>query len=280
MGALQGREPVWILRPGAAMRHTDPWNDERGASTRGSLASTALHYFYALLRWIAGHVRGFHAAVGALLLIGLAVIAGAVAAFAGLAALMQSGATQHIDDAVLLWLNAHATPTLDLAALEVTSLGSGTVVWVILLISSAFLWTTGHRYSVLLLFAAMLGGSILNLQLKAEFGRPRPELFPWRTTQVGHSSFPSGHALTAVVLYATLAYLIGRLQTTRVQRRLTLLVALLIILLIGLSRLYLGVHYPSDVLAGFVVGIAWSTVCALAIEALRYFFGRRHSGPL
>jgi undecaprenyl-diphosphatase len=237
--------------------------------------SRLLRLLYALLRWIGGNVRGFHAAVGAFLLIGLVVIAGAVSAFAGLAALMETGMTQRVDNAVLLWLNAHATPTLDIAALEVTSLEVTTVVVMVLLLSSAFLWSARHRYSVLLLWVAMIGGTVLNLQLKAEFGRPRPQLFPWRTIQVGHSSFPSGHALTAVILYATLAYLLGRLETSRLQRRLTLAVAALVILLIGLSRLYLGVHYPSDVLAGYVVGVAWSTVCALGIEALRYFRGRR-----
>lgn len=234
-----------------------------------------LRRFHPLLRWIGTYVRDIHAALGAFLLIGLAVIAGAVAVFAALAALVQTGTTQHVDDAVLLWFNAHASPTLDLAALEVTSLGSTTVVGMILLISSAFFWATRHRYSVLLLWVAMVGGALLNLQLKAEFHRPRPQLFPWRTPLASHSSFPSGHALTAVVLYATLAYLIGRLEPTRLQRWLTAVVAAVVILLVGVSRLYLGVHYPSDVLAGFVVGVAWSTVCALGIEALRYFRTRR-----
>lgn len=233
--------------------------------------SQLLLLFHALLRWTSRNVRGFHAAVGALLVVGLGILAGAIALFAAIAALVHTGTTQRLDDAVLLWLNSHASPSLDIAALELTSLGSTTVVWMIVLISSAFFWATRHYYSVLLLWIAMIGGAILNLQLKAEFGRPRPQLFPWRTEQVGHSSFPSGHAMTAVVLYATLAYLIGRLEPTRLQRRLTLVLTLIVIVLIGVSRLYLGVHYPSDVLAGFVVGVAWSTVCALAVEALRYF---------
>lgn len=238
---------------------------------RRPLPRAALGLFHDILRRVARHVSGFHAAVGAFLLVGLAIIAGAVALFAAIATLMSTGATQRIDDAVLLWLNSHATPTLDVVALELTSLGSTSVVWMIVLISSAFFWATRHHYSVLLLWVAMVGGSILNLQIKSEFGRPRPQLFPWGTEQVGHSSFPSGHAMTAVVLYATLAYLIGRLEPTRLQRRLTLVITLTVILLIGVSRLYLGVHYPSDVLAGFVVGIAWSTVCALGVEALAYF---------
>ena len=257
------------------MSESETDREERRSDARKAVPGSMLHLFYDLLRWIRGNIRGFHAAVGAFLLIGLGVIAATVALFTALAALVDTGVTQHFDDAILLWLNAHATPDLDVVALELTSLGSTTVVWMILLIASAFFWATRHHYSVLLLWVGMIGGAILNLQLKSEFGRPRPHLFPWRTTQVGHSSFPSGHAMTAVVLYATLAYLIGRLEPTRLQRRLTLLITVLVILLIGVSRLYLGVHYPSDVLAGFVVGVAWATVCALGVEALRYFRPRQ-----
>lgn len=256
------------------MDHSDEGLTESRRGARGP-AGGLRALFYRLLGWIAGHVRGYYAEVGTFLLLGLATIAGAVALFAALATLMSRGVTQRVDDAVLLWMNSHATPALDLAALEVTSLGSGTMAWMVLLIASAFFWAMHHRYSVLLLWVAVLGGSILNLQLKAQFGRPRPHLFPWRTTQVGHSSFPSGHALTAVVLYATLAYLIGRLEPAPLQRRLTLVVTLMVIFLIGTSRLYLGVHYPSDVLAGFLVGVAWFAVCVLSVEALRYFRARR-----
>jgi undecaprenyl-diphosphatase len=235
---------------------------------------------YALLGWISRHVRGLHAALGVFLLIGFGTLMGAILAFAGLAALMEEGVTQHVDDAVLLWLNAHASPGLTEIALEITSLGSSAVVWLTVLIASAFLWAARHHYSVLMLWVAMVGGTVINLTLKGLFGRPRPHLFAWRTQLVGHSSFPSGHALTSVVLYATLAYLLARMGGTRALRRLTLAAALLLILLIGLSRLYLGVHYPSDVLAGFLVGLAWSTFCALGIEAVRYLREHKPDEPL
>lgn len=235
---------------------------------------------YSLLRWIAAHVRGFYAAVGAFLLIGFALLIVAAIAFAGLAEMVAEGETQRLDEAILLWINGHANRGLDAAALEVTALGGTVVVWIVLLLASAFLWTTHHRYSVLMLWAAYVGGSVINLTLKAIFQRPRPQLFEWRTPSAGHSSFPSGHSMTAVAVFATLAYLIVRLQPTRALRRLTLLLAAVVILLIGLSRLYLGVHYPSDVLGGFVVGFAWATFCALGIEAVRYFRGRRPSAML
>jgi undecaprenyl-diphosphatase len=233
-----------------------------------------------LLRWIDRHVRGLHAALGAFLLLGFVTLVAAVLAFAGLAELVQEGVTQRMDEAILLWMNGHASPQLTEVALEVTSLGSTAMVWMTLCIASAFLWTARHHYSVVLLWVAMAGGTVINLTLKGIFARPRPHLFPWRTEMVGHSSFPSGHALTAVVLYATLAYLLARLGSTRALRRITLAVALLVIVLIGLSRLYLGVHYPSDVLAGFIVGLGWATFCALGIEAIRYFRQRKPGHPL
>lgn len=231
--------------------------------------------FYRLLRWAAPRLRGFYTVLGAYLSVGLGVALLGVWAFATLAASVMRGATLRFDDAVLLWMNAHASRTLTTAALEVTALGSTTVVWLVVLMASAFLWTSRHRYSVLLLWVAVMGGGALNLVLKDAFQRPRPALFEWRTSYAGHSSFPSGHAMTAMVLYWTLAYLIARLEAGTLLRRTTWAVAAVVVLLVGLSRVYLGVHYPSDVLAGFVIGFAWAMFCAAGIELIRYFRRRK-----
>lgn len=230
---------------------------------------------FGLLRWIAGHVRGFYGAVGAFLLIGLALFVGGVLAFGWIAELVGEGRTQAVDDAILLWINQHENETLTAAALEFTALAGVAVVWMVILIASVFLWTTHHRYSVALLWVSYVGASLINFTIKATYGRPRPDVFEWLTPMAGHSSFPSGHSTTAVSVFATLAYLIARLETTRHLRRVTLSIALVVILLIGASRMYLGVHYPSDVVAGFALGLAWATFCALGIEAIRYFRGRR-----
>jgi undecaprenyl-diphosphatase len=191
------------------------------------------------------------------------------------AQLMAAGVTQRFDEAVLLWLNRHATDSLDVLALEITSLGAGAPVWMIVIIGSTFLWVTRHRYSAALLWVAVLGAGVVSSALKLSFDRPRPQLFEWRTPYVGLSSFPSGHAMTSMVVYATLAYLVVRLEPTRRLRRFTLGVAALVIVLIGVSRLYLGVHYPSDVIAGYIAGFAWASFCALGIEAVRYFRRRK-----
>ncbi|HEU0016445.1 MAG TPA: phosphatase PAP2 family protein [Longimicrobium sp.] len=235
-----------------------------------------MDWFFGLLRWIGSHVRGFHAAIGVFLVAGLAVVLGAALLFGAIASQVSSGRTQAIDEGILRWINSHASPALDVAALEVTALGGGLVVWVLAMVTGVFLWQTKHRYSAALIVIALLGSGLINASLKMAFDRPRPSVFEWRTPHVGLQSFPSGHSMTAMVVYATLAYLVARLEPTRLMRRLTFLLAGTIILGIGLSRLYLGVHYPSDVLAGFITGLAWAATCALGIEAVRYF---RHRKP-
>jgi undecaprenyl-diphosphatase len=231
---------------------------------------------FALFRLIAEHARGFHAAVGALLLAGLAIILVCVTFFAMLADEVMEGGTQRFDDSVLLWMNRHASPPLTGVALDFTALGSGLIVWLVLLAASVFLWSSRHRWSVGLLWVSVLGAGLINSMMKMLFQRERPHLFPWRTPYAGLSSFPSGHSMTAMVCYATLAYLVARLAPTAFLRRFTIGMAAVLILLIGMSRMYLGVHYPTDVLAGFATGLAWASFCALGMEALRYF---RHREP-
>jgi undecaprenyl-diphosphatase len=232
---------------------------------------------HALLRWIGAHVRGFHAAVGLFLILGMALALACVFAFAALARWVARGATQSADEAVLRWIEARHTPLLDTLALQATYLGATSVVTMTLLVASALLWTSRHRYSVVLLWTAVLGNALLNTALKSAFARPRPEVFPYRVAGIGESlaSFPSGHAMSSVVVYGTLAYLVVRLEPTRRMRRVTVALAVLLVLAIGASRLYLGVHYPSDIVAGYAAGFAWATTCALGIEALRHFRGRR-----
>ena len=252
-----------------------PPGDRRAEPRSGS--QPAKRAVFSLFRWVGEHVKGFYGAVGVLLLVGVGVIVACVAAFGALADEVMEGGTQQMDDAVLLWMNRHASPALTGVALDVTALGAGTVVWLVMVVASVFLWVSRHRYSVLLLWVAILGSGLINTFMKLFFQRPRPHLFPWRVPYAGLSSFPSGHSMTSMVCYATLAYLIARLVDSRFLRRFTFGLAAVIVVLIGLSRMYLGVHYPSDVLAGFTMGLAWASLCALMIEALRYF---RHREPM
>ncbi len=195
-------------------------------------------------------------------------------AFAEIAEHVVAGSTQDFDDAVLTWIAAHQIPWMQSAALEITALGTGSVVVMIALVAALFLSLGPHRYRAILLIAATVGGLALNGVLKMIFDRPRPEIFAWGTHVVS-SSFPSGHAMNAVVVYSTVAYLAARLESRAWMRWTTLLAATAVIALVCLSRAYLGVHYPSDIAAGAAVGIAWAAFCMSGVEAARVF-GESH----
>lgn len=255
-------------------RATPPLPERRSAPRSGA-ANKLRGGLFGLLRLIGSHVQGFYAAVGVFLVIGLALVTVAAAVFAQIAHAVVKGQTQQFDTAILRWMGSIGAPWLDAAALEVTALGARVVVYMVVLVASVFMWQSRHHYSAALLWVSVIGSGLINSVLKLTFNRPRPDVFPWRTQHVGLASFPSGHAMTSIVVYGTLAFLVARLAPTRWLRRLVWIVAILVIVLVGLSRLYLGVHYPSDVLAGFLIGAAWAIICALGIEAVRYFRTRR-----
>jgi undecaprenyl-diphosphatase len=167
-------------------------------------------------------------------------------------------------------MGMHRVAWIEQSLLQITALGTGLVLMMIVIISALFLSATQHRFSAFLLLVASAGGLILNTILKSSFDRPRPRLFEW-VTNPSSSSFPSGHAMGSAIVYFTVAYLIARLEKRRWTRALTIVTALLLVLLISLSRLYLGVHYPSDVLAGMVIGLAWAGFCLAGLEAVRVF---------
>jgi undecaprenyl-diphosphatase len=228
-----------------------------------------------LLHAIARVVGGFHAAVGTFLLLSFAALLAGVAGFAALADAVTEGETEAVDRAVLLWLHQRGNARLDDFALNVTALGSGVVVGLVCALAGVYLWGSRHRYSAVLLWVALGGSWILSSFLKATFNRPRPDLFEWRTPHAFQASFPSGHSITAMVGYATLAYLVARLLPQRGLRWLTVGAAALIVGLVGWSRMYLGVHWPSDVLGGYATGLAWASFCGLGLSAVRYFRYRR-----
>lgn len=256
--------------------------DDLRREPRGGALRPAMDALYGTIRWIGSHVRGFYAAVGLFLVVGLGLAVLAAALFALVAEGMVGGATQAFDQAVVEWIRARQAPWLDWLALAGAALGSGVATWIVLGVGSVVLWFTRHHLSVLLLWISLLGGRLLSAELKALFDRPRPRPLAWELELFGSPidfpaspSFPSGHAVTSVIVFGTLAYLVVRLEPTVRMRRWTLAAAALLILLIGLSRIYLGVHYPSDVLAGYLAGFVWATFAAFAIEVIRYFAARK-----
>ena len=187
-----------------------------------------------------------------------------------------------MDRALLDLLGSHRSPWLDALALAGAVLGSSAAVWGALAAGSVVLARSRHWWSVALLWVSLGGARLLVGALKGAFDRPRPGPHGGTIEALGLSfayprspSFPSGHALTSVVVYGTLAYLVARIETGRTARRATLAGALALVLVICLSRVYLRVHYPSDVAAGILAGLAWATSCALALEAVRLLGARR-----
>ncbi|HEY4733492.1 MAG TPA: phosphatase PAP2 family protein, partial [Gemmatimonadaceae bacterium] len=164
-------------------------SDERG---RLSAYSGPL---YAALRASADKAGTLLGAVGIFLAAGLVVAALGTWIFVELAEHVQMGASQAFDDAVLRWLGAHHSTAWDNIMLEITALGTGTVVMMIVAVAALFLWHTQHKHSARLLLAAVAGNIILNGVLKLVFHRDRPTVFEWQTTAVS-SSFPSGHAMS------------------------------------------------------------------------------------
>jgi undecaprenyl-diphosphatase len=227
------------------------------------------------LRVSYAHAHSFTTAVGVFLVFGALIAIVGTYAFAKIAELVRAGYTQQFDEAVLRWMQRNQTPWVESLMVEVTMLGTWIVVLSIVTIAGLFLWLTRHKYSTVLLLVATAGGIGLNNILKVGFARPRPQVFEWGT-HVSSWSFPSGHAMSSTVVYVTVAYLAARLQKTHIARLATLLVAAVIIAVICFSRLYLGVHYPSDVAAGVIIGLAWAGFCMATLEAIQRF-AKRHA---
>lgn len=230
--------------------------------------------FFRGLRRMGGHAEHLYATVGIFLVVGAIVAVAGTLGFAAIGEYVREGATQRFDDSVLRWIATHHSRWLTIFMTEVTPLGTGAVVLMIVGVAAAFLWHTEHRHSARLLLAATAGSILLNNALKLYFQRDRPNIFEWQT-HAASSSFPSGHAMSATVVYGTVAYLLARLQKRRWARALTLFLAVVMILLICFTRLYLGVHYPSDVIAGIIVGLAWSGFCMATLEASLVLARRR-----
>ena len=242
-----------------------PVAGDRRERTRGHFVRT-WNIIFKGLRRVGLHAESFYLTVGVFLLGGAVIAIGGTIAFAALAEYVLAGGTQAFDVAILQWLHTHQHPLMTQVMIEMTYLGTGSVVVVVVGVAALFLWHTEHKLSARLLLAATIGNIVLNGVLKLVFHRARPSVFEWQTAAVS-SSFPSGHAMSATVVYGTVAYLVMRLQKHRWAKALTLSTAVLLILLICLTRVYLGVHYPSDVLGGIVVGLAWAAFCMATLEA-------------
>jgi undecaprenyl-diphosphatase len=201
------------------------------------------------------------------LLVFILIIAALLFAFGLIAEEVVEGEPLWFDRTVMLAFRDAANPSTPIgppwlleAARDVTSLGSTIVIGFILLAVVGYLLLDRERTAAGLMLVAVLGGAALNSFLKFEFARPRPDFMP-AAVQVFTSSFPSGHAALSAITYLTLGAILARTHPSARIRIYFVSLAALVTGLVGLSRVYLGVHYPTDVLGGWCLGTAWAMGC-------------------
>lgn len=197
----------------------------------------------------------------------LAIVALSGWAFVVLAGEVIEGSTLGLDRRILLALRSPANladpigPSwVEEVARDFTGLGGHAILGLVTIASIAYMVMTGRRGAAWLVIAAIGGSMIASALLKVGFERPRPDLVP-HGARVYTASFPSGHAMLSAVTYLTLGALLARIHKPRRVKLFFLSLAIVLTILIGASRVYLGVHWPSDVLAGWCVGAAWAALC-------------------
>lgn len=155
------------------------------------------------------------------------------------------------------------------AAQDITALGGHTVLIIVILSAVGYLALERRQGAMWLVAVAAGGGGLLSTAMKYLFARGRPDVVP-HLVAVASPSFPSGHSMLAAVIYLTLGALLARFAARRRAKAYFLTVAIIVTFLVGSSRIYLGVHYPTDVLAGWCAGLAWALVCWLVARYLQY----------
>jgi len=167
------------------------------------------------------------------------------------------------DSSWLYWLHGYANPSLDAVMLTITQLADASVVIVIVAVTLGILWWQNHREEAKFFALACLGALILNTGLKLFFTKPRPHIIPSLIAETSFS-FPSGHALGGFVMYGFLAYLLSAHFPK--FSKLIYILAVLTIAFIGLSRMYIGVHWPTDIIAGYGIGYLWLMLCIAMLK--------------
>jgi undecaprenyl-diphosphatase len=204
-------------------------------------------------------------------------LAAAVALFTflKLASEIMEGETFALDRWLLRALRSASDPSIPAgpawlreAMVDVTALGGVAVLALLTIAAAGYLVAARKPATAAFLIAAIVGGALVSTLLKLVFDRPRPDLVG-HLVEVYTASFPSGHATNSAVAYLTLGALLARAEDDRRVRVYLIAVAMALTLVIGFSRVYLGVHWPSDVLAGWCVGSAWAILCSLVARTLQ-----------
>jgi undecaprenyl-diphosphatase len=218
------------------------------------------------------------------LLAAVFVCAGGLFAFVRLIDEVGEGDTHGFDQTLLMALRNPADPAdplgpfwLEIMFRDFTSLGSHAVLALICALAFGYLLLQGKRLSAAMVVLSFGGGAALNSLLKLGFNRPRPDLVA-HMVETYTASFPSGHAMLSAVCYLTLGTLLAGVARRRRDKVYILGTAAALMVLVGFSRVYLGVHWPTDVLAGWCLGAAWAMGCWLAVRGILLWRNRQRAG--
>ncbi|MCI3952413.1 MAG: Membrane-associated phospholipid phosphatase [Burkholderiales bacterium] len=201
------------------------------------------------------------------LLAGLALAAAAFWGFMELADEVLEGGTRAVDRALLLAFRNAEDPSdpwgprwLHEVMRDFTALGGMALLTLFTAAAIGYLLLDAKRHAAVAVFVAVAGGQLLSILLKIGFDRPRPDLVP-HDIFVYTASFPSGHSMMSAVTYLTLGAMLARVDDKLAHKIYVLGLALLLTVVVGVSRIYLGVHWPSDVVGGWAVGAGWALLC-------------------
>jgi len=219
------------------------------------------------ISWLAGHVN--------IVLVAVLLIVGGTWGFIELADEVREGDTQRFDDWAVRAMRRADDPSrpigphwLPEVGRDLTALGGVAVLSLTTAFVAGYLLIVRKYHAMWLVLAATLGGLLISTLLKQLIDRARPDLVP-HLSNVYTSSFPSGHSMLSAVVYLTLGALLTRLASERRVKLYFLAAALLLTFLVGVSRVYMGVHYPTDVLAGWTAGLVWALLCWLVARYLQ-----------
>jgi undecaprenyl-diphosphatase len=208
-------------------------------------------------------------------LLSLGVIGGLLWAFISIAAEVMEGDTRELDEILLMALRDSIDPSqpwgphwVQEMARDFTALGSVAILLLITAAAIGYLRLIGKKHSALVVLIAVIGGQLCSTLLKMGFDRARPDLVP-HGSFVYTASFPSGHAMMSAVTYLTLGALLASVHSPLRIKGYVLSLALVLTLLVGVSRVYLGVHWPTDVAAGWSIGAAWALLSSLIMRWLQ-----------
>jgi undecaprenyl-diphosphatase len=188
--------------------------------------------------------------------------------FLALASEVMEGDTTALDTTILKALRRADDPSqpigpgwLQGVMLDLTALGGPTVLWLVVLSVVGFLLLQERYRTAVVVMATAASGDLLNFVLKNLFLRPRPEIVPYLRDVSGTTSFPSGHAMESAIIYLTLGAILMQLAERRLTKIYCIGMGVFLTFLVGVSRVYLGVHYPTDVVAGWMFGFFWASLC-------------------